>query len=1800
MKGGIVTKNGMKLLTGSRPGLLDPSQPSRILKDPRSHLLFYTVPADKPKKSKIVSSIDHGSSDAKVEKRSAWEIGPDGTCLQTLSVPQPIFEEGFVLSGVTWPKLVSIGTDWIYFSREQWDIYNIDSAYNCFIGPYHWRIERINEHTDADQGQCELFEKAKKAHIQIAEEVSTADSVDSQIHTRLVNVNAEETLKDAEEKLARTASRLEVLTREIACVESRLAEAEEEAGGAETRQRDASITLAYILEAVENTQPCLSQLEASVADAEAKLVDTNARLADTGAQVEEAQRYLEHAKEGTREAEARLRDATTSLNAAMAREEDVRCRLTDLDMRVTISETKLSSTSAELADTGAQVEEARHRLERAEEDVKKTEARLRDATTSLNAAMAREEDVRCRLTDLDTRVTISETKLSSTSAELADTGAQVEEARHRLERAEEDVKKTEARLRDATTSLNAAIAQEEDVRCRLADLETSVTVSKTKLSSTSAELADTGAQVEEAQHRLERAEEDVKKTEARLRDATTSLNALTAQEEDVQCRLADLEAEVAVSEAKLSHASTELANTDAQVEEARHRLEHAEEDVKKTEARLRDATTSLNALTAQEEDVQCRLADLEAKVAISETKLSHASTELADAGAQVEDVRHRLERAEEDVKKTEAKLRDATTSLRAVIAQEEDAQRRLADLETKISNSETKLSHTITELDGVDAQVEEAQHRLERAEEGANEAEARPRKATTTLDAIQVMAKISDAQSRLADLHARTGKAERRPCVDKQVGTEGTAEIPETRANPVKTRFTDEASTDIGANLDHLQVVRDGAAQIADAVTLLGAEADSDKPTRMCSGTQVADEGAKVNEVDALAGLIQSSLTIPSQMTATDTEPEGHPVHVEGRSNSDSDAKPHDADGETRLTAEGKSKYVSTSNASSKLASADARVDDDPGTSRSKISRNSGSITTEAMEAQSRHAHVGDRPQDCETQLMAKPNDGSVPELAGTDASVDAADAVLSRAVANAASVMAGTAEDRSVHAKDQADDTDTKPRQAAETRPAAEMIPNRVEANDEPPHPDGEGAGGKASREGQAGEAKAELASVKAELAHAKASLNVVREEIEETQKKKTALEREATRAREVITDAKEHIARKDKSKEEAAAGWRKVASTRARAKEDLDKIKAAEVQTKSRLAEIKEKAERIEHELATRREAVAQASRRKEELEGDVMELEGTIAELQTKIQEGKDQYANVEENVRRSTEALMDAKKRQDEFDQQDKLNHTAIAEMRAKMDADRQRVLDELAGALQRKERLDYAAADVRAKIAADEQEFYEARSRLNASIEELQRQLAALEERVRCEEETESRLGRAKELLSGTIAELETKMKAGIQEVMNIEVAIADAQRRKNELDYAATKSRAELEESMRLLANVEETTLRAQRRKEQLDQEIAGSETMMEERAADLADLEEKVRRAEGAEVDAQRRADQLERRTSTFERLLRAYNIPPLDRIANPEQMLGTRLWSERDELTSEEMEVEDEPHMMSSRLKRACTKEINGDKHVEVDYQALTGADDTYDEEGRADAGAVDIAVATGVGDTGSCVERTTDDDSEHTGASTLRVNDTCVDEQDTQGSAHPTDIPISKRNTSQKLKLDATKEAQAWFREQKDLHRRNRLAWRSVSAPGSNLNEQAFRTWYELWGQWTSFRGYYLSREAVVAIGTKRTLEFRDVPWPTMQLLGVRNLKDAWKSLKMSNEDARKRDEQDVETCFEIITKNAFQGDRKKAAIRLLQVFHPDKWSSTKYAWFGKEGAKDVEMAVRMVSTTLGKIKNAEESR
>ncbi|KAI0706794.1 hypothetical protein C8T65DRAFT_651450 [Cerioporus squamosus] len=132
---------GPRLLQGCRPGLLDPTQPARILRYPNSTLSFAafdplvasgnaqprkrTSDADSARPKRIVIETTPGN-----RVPSKWRFVPRAR--RAPGTPG-LDDEG------VWPRLVIVCGDPYILSEDQWDIYKLDPAYDCFIpaAPHH-------------------------------------------------------------------------------------------------------------------------------------------------------------------------------------------------------------------------------------------------------------------------------------------------------------------------------------------------------------------------------------------------------------------------------------------------------------------------------------------------------------------------------------------------------------------------------------------------------------------------------------------------------------------------------------------------------------------------------------------------------------------------------------------------------------------------------------------------------------------------------------------------------------------------------------------------------------------------------------------------------------------------------------------------------------------------------------------------------------------------------------------------------------------------------------------------------------------------------------------------------------------------------------------------------------------------------------------------------------------------------------------------------------------------------------------------------------------------------------------------------------------------------------------------------------------------------------------------------------------------------------------------------------------------------------------------------------------------------
>ncbi|PIL36210.1 transporter [Ganoderma sinense ZZ0214-1] len=129
-------------LTGSRPGILDPTQPARILREKGATLSF--------------AAFDPLAATGSGNHRPKPRV--------------PDFETAPKRIVIEIPPLGSIGpprwSEPVIFSEDQWDIYKLDPAYDCFVAPFPQPTfirrkdpREIPVHTHSSTGSSGAFKK---------------------------------------------------------------------------------------------------------------------------------------------------------------------------------------------------------------------------------------------------------------------------------------------------------------------------------------------------------------------------------------------------------------------------------------------------------------------------------------------------------------------------------------------------------------------------------------------------------------------------------------------------------------------------------------------------------------------------------------------------------------------------------------------------------------------------------------------------------------------------------------------------------------------------------------------------------------------------------------------------------------------------------------------------------------------------------------------------------------------------------------------------------------------------------------------------------------------------------------------------------------------------------------------------------------------------------------------------------------------------------------------------------------------------------------------------------------------------------------------------------------------------------------------------------------------------------------------------------------------------------------------------------------------------------------------------------
>ncbi|KAI0699249.1 hypothetical protein BC835DRAFT_584725 [Cytidiella melzeri] len=117
-------------ITGTVVGLLDPTQATRLLSAPGSRLSFATFhPRTASAGSRQLSTQDELCS----QKRVVIETLPSGENFWRW-VPRAKGVDTVAGEG-TWPRVINICGQAVECSQEQWDIYKLDTEYECIVRP---------------------------------------------------------------------------------------------------------------------------------------------------------------------------------------------------------------------------------------------------------------------------------------------------------------------------------------------------------------------------------------------------------------------------------------------------------------------------------------------------------------------------------------------------------------------------------------------------------------------------------------------------------------------------------------------------------------------------------------------------------------------------------------------------------------------------------------------------------------------------------------------------------------------------------------------------------------------------------------------------------------------------------------------------------------------------------------------------------------------------------------------------------------------------------------------------------------------------------------------------------------------------------------------------------------------------------------------------------------------------------------------------------------------------------------------------------------------------------------------------------------------------------------------------------------------------------------------------------------------------------------------------------------------------------------------------------------------------------
>ncbi|KAG2131994.1 uncharacterized protein EDB93DRAFT_1177323 [Suillus bovinus] len=122
-----------RTIRGTEPGLLDPTQPSRLLRAPDSTLSFASFDPRTALSGEDIPDLRKLSigEDLPPPKRIVIETTPKGTSFWRF-VPKARLDKGVRDEGF-WPRVIEICGEYVFCYQEQWEIYKLDPEYRCTV-----------------------------------------------------------------------------------------------------------------------------------------------------------------------------------------------------------------------------------------------------------------------------------------------------------------------------------------------------------------------------------------------------------------------------------------------------------------------------------------------------------------------------------------------------------------------------------------------------------------------------------------------------------------------------------------------------------------------------------------------------------------------------------------------------------------------------------------------------------------------------------------------------------------------------------------------------------------------------------------------------------------------------------------------------------------------------------------------------------------------------------------------------------------------------------------------------------------------------------------------------------------------------------------------------------------------------------------------------------------------------------------------------------------------------------------------------------------------------------------------------------------------------------------------------------------------------------------------------------------------------------------------------------------------------------------------------------------------------------